>query len=208
MAAATGLWQYVGDRERVKDLVSGAGSGAPLIFVLIQSLQVVLAPVPGEATGFIGGYLFGVLPGFAYSTVGLTLGSWANLFLGRVLGRRYVRRLVPRRQLKRFDAMIRHKGLMVVFLLFVFPGFPKDYLCLFLGMSELPIRVLLLLSCVGRSPGTLVLSLQGALLSEGDYFLLCLAVAVFAATGGVFYLCRHRFYRWVEKVEERQATGR
>ena len=33
---------------------------APWVFMLVQVLQVLLAPVPGEATGFIGGDLFGL----------------------------------------------------------------------------------------------------------------------------------------------------
>ena len=35
----------------------------------MQILQVVLAPIPGEATGFIGGYLFGSIKGFIYSSL-------------------------------------------------------------------------------------------------------------------------------------------
>ena len=198
--ALANFWSCVADRKCLADVVSGFGPGAPLAFVLLQVAQVLLAPVPGEATGFIGGYLFGVLPGFLYSTMGLSLGSLLNLFVGRRLGHRHVRHLIPTVHLNRFDGLLRRRGLAVVFLLFVFPGFPKDYLCLFLGLSDIPLRILLVLAVVGRIPGTLMLSLQGALLFEKDYFLLAVAVAVFAGMAGFFYLTRNRFYRWVEKV--------
>ncbi|MBI9082542.1 MAG: TVP38/TMEM64 family protein [Desulfobacterales bacterium] len=198
--ALTGLWSCVADRDRLTAFVSGFGAGAPLVFILVQVAQVLLAPVPGEATGFIGGYLFGMVPGFLYSTVGLTLGSWLNLFVGRLLGHRYVRRLIPLVHMNRFDRVLRRRGLAVVFLMFAFPGFPKDYLCLFLGLSDIPMRILLVLAAVGRLPGTLMLSLQGALLFEKNYFLLAAAVAVFGGAAVFFYLIRNRFYRWVEKV--------
>lgn len=194
------LWACVADRDCLTAFVSGFGMGAPLVFILVQVTQVLLAPVPGEVTGFIGGYLFGMLPGFLYSTIGLTLGSWLNLFVGRLLGRRYVRRLIPLAHISRFDHMLRGRGLAVVFLMFVFPGFPKDYLCLFLGISDMPMRVLLVLAAVGRLPGTLMLSLQGALLFEENYFFLAAAVAVFGGGAVFFYLIRNRFYRWVDKV--------
>ena len=64
------------------------------MFIGIQIAQVIAAPVPGEATGFIGGYIFGTLTGFIYSTIGLTIGSLINFGIGRLLGERFVRRLI------------------------------------------------------------------------------------------------------------------
>jgi len=43
------------DREQIKAFVTSFGTGAPAVFIIIQILQVLLAPFPGEATGFIGG---------------------------------------------------------------------------------------------------------------------------------------------------------
>jgi len=84
--------------------------GAPLAFITVQILQVVLAPIPGEASGFVGGYLFGVLPGLVYSTVGLTIGSVINFTLGRLLGRRYVAAWMSAESLLRFDALAKRQG--------------------------------------------------------------------------------------------------
>src|SRR4030042_2455381 len=48
------------DKERIQQLLKTVGPLAPLFFLLVQKLQVVFAPIPGEATGFIGGLLFWV----------------------------------------------------------------------------------------------------------------------------------------------------
>jgi hypothetical protein len=69
----TDLYRLFSDREKIRLLISSFGNGAPPVFMLVQILQVIFAPVPGEATGFIGGYLFGTLPGFIYSSIGLTV---------------------------------------------------------------------------------------------------------------------------------------
>ena len=81
-ADRSGLWRQlapyyalVTDRERIKAFISSFGLGAPAVFMLIQILQVMFAPIPGEATGFIGGYLFGPGRGFLYSSVALAAGS-------------------------------------------------------------------------------------------------------------------------------------
>ena len=55
------------------------GMWAPLVFIGIQALQVVVAPIPGEITGFLGGFVFGQWVGLAYSMVGLSLGSFLPL---------------------------------------------------------------------------------------------------------------------------------
>ena len=175
------------------------GPWAPLVFILIQILQVIFAPIPGEATGFIGGFLFGTAGGFLYSSIGLTAGSWINFSIGRFLGTRYVRKLIPEAKLDRMDKMVRRQGTMVLFILFVIPGFPKDYLCLFLGLSTLPLKVFLIIAGIGRMPGTLMLSLQGAYVFEQKYGLFALIMGFCLIIIFFGYKYRETLYRWLEK---------
>jgi len=198
------LYHIFTDRELIKTFVMSFGAGAPLIFILIQIAQVVLAPVPGEATGFIGGYLFGVINGFLYSSVGLAAGSCINFLLGRFFGKRYVRRLIPAEKLNRFDMIVRRQGIIILFLLFVFPGFPKDYLSLFLGISTLPFKVFVILASIGRMPGTYVLSLQGASLFQKDYQIFILLSILCLGFFFIAYRYREGLYRWIEKFNCRQ----
>jgi uncharacterized membrane protein YdjX (TVP38/TMEM64 family) len=196
------LYQLVLDRDRFSALISSSGIFAPLVFITLQVLQVIFAPVPGEATGFIGGYIFGAGKGFLFSTIGLSIGSLLNLLIGRYLGKRFIRRHIPTRYLERFDTFLRHQGIIVIFILFVVPGFPKDYLCLFLGLSNLPIKVLLLLATIGRLPGTLMLSLQGAFLFERNYILLGAMAAASLIIVLLAYRYRDNLYRWIEKLNQ------
>jgi uncharacterized membrane protein YdjX (TVP38/TMEM64 family) len=199
----TDYYRLFSDREQIRDLISSFGSGGPPIFMLIQVLQVLFAPVPGEATGFIGGYLFGTLPGFIYSSVGLTVGSGLNFAVGRFLGVRYVRKLIPAQQFEKIDGMIKRQGVIVLFIFFLFPGFPKDYLCLVLGVSTLPIKIFILLAGIGRMPGTFALSLQGAFLYKQDYILLGIMVGACLIVAVLCYVYRERIYLWVEKLENK-----
>ncbi len=193
------FFQFLSDKEKTSAYIESFGPASPLIFMAIQVLQVMFAPVPGEATGFIGGYLFGVIKGFFFSSIALSLGSLINFGVGRFLGQRYVRKLIPPRQLKRFDTMIKREGALVVFILFVLPGFPKDYLCLFLGLSALPIKIFLFMATFGRMPGTFILSLQGAMFFEQNYLLLALATGSCSIIVLLGYQYRHKLYEWIEK---------
>jgi uncharacterized membrane protein YdjX (TVP38/TMEM64 family) len=196
------------DREKTEALVHHAGHWGPLVFMAVQLLQVILAPIPGEATGFVGGYLFGATQGFVYSSISLAVGSWINFLIGRFLGRRFIRRVIPVAKLQRMDQMITHQGALVVLLLFVFPGFPKDYLCLFLGVTAMPLKLFLIMAAFGRMPGTLMLSLQGAMLFERMYGVFAFILGMCGLGVYLAYRHRERLYRWIEKMENSNASRR
>lgn len=191
----------VRNQEQVEAFLRAWGPiGAPIAFVGAQVLQVVLAPIPGEASGFAGGYLFGTLPGFVYSTIGLTAGSAINFTLGRILGRRYVAKWIPDNYLQRFDALARRQGAILFFVFFVFPGFPKDYLCIFLGLTSLSVKVFILMAGIGRMPGTFMLSLQGAQVFQKDHATLALLLAISLAFVIPAYIWRGRIYEWIDHL--------
>jgi uncharacterized membrane protein YdjX (TVP38/TMEM64 family) len=189
------------NKEWIKATLKAAGPLAPLVFILLQGLQVVFAPIPGEATGFIGGYLFGVPLGLFYSTLGLTIGSVLAFLIARWLEEHYVKRWIPAEILQKFDFLMERQGALVSFILFLLPGFPKDYLCFVLGLSRMPFKLFLLICVVGRLPGTLLLTLQGAKVYKGDYYStmiilgLCLVLVVLLG----YY--REPVYRWIKRFD-------
>jgi uncharacterized membrane protein YdjX (TVP38/TMEM64 family) len=200
--AAGSAWTLIVDKDRLSQFIHSFGPTAPLVFMGLQVGQVMIAPIPGEVSGFIGGYLFGAWKGFLYSSVGLTIGSWLNFIVARVLGKRYIRRLIPAAPLSRFEYLLNRQGVIVIFILFVFPGFPKDYLCLFLGLTSLPAGAFMLLASVGRMPGTLLLSFQGAYLYDQQYGLFAALLVVCLVLVVLAYRFRETLYAWIEKADK------
>ena len=196
------------DREKIQAFIQASGPWAPLVFMGIQIAQVVLAPIPGEATGFIGGYIFGALKGFAYSSISLAIGSLINFMIGRFLGRRFIRRVIPAAQRQRMDQMVTHNGALIILLLFIFPGFPKDYLCLFLGVTTMPLKLFVLMATLGRMPGTLMLSLQGAMLFERMYGVFVVILGLCGLGILLAYRYRERLYAWIEKMNNTDGRRR
>jgi uncharacterized membrane protein YdjX (TVP38/TMEM64 family) len=197
------------DKRWIKSTLKAAGPLAPLIFILIQTLQVVLAPIPGEATGFIGGYLFGAPLGMLYSTLGLTLGSVLAFLIARWLEEHYVSRWIPKEILRKFDFLMERQGALVSFILFLLPGFPKDYLCFVLGLSRMPFKLFLLICVVGRLPGTLLLTLQGAKVYKGDYYSTLVILGLCLVLVVVLWYYREPVYRWIRRFDhpEEKAPG-
>lgn len=196
-------FELVTDKERIGLFIRSFGYMAPVALIGFQILQVIFAPFPGEITGFVGGYLFGALKGFICSTIGLSVGSWINFEIGRLLGRPFIIKHIPDDKRRRFEHLLSRDSYFFLFALFVFPGFPKDYLCLFLGLSSIPLKIFLLLSTIGRIPGTLLLSLQGAFLLEGKYMTFFMLAMICLVSTALAYRYRAVFFKWMEKYHNR-----
>lgn len=193
------LARFYSNRKEVKAFLASFGPYAPIPFVVLQALQVVFAPIPGEATGFLGGYVFGTWLGFLYSSIGLTLGSTAAFGLGRWLGSHVVRRLISDAVYHKFDFVARTGGELVALLFFLIPGFPKDYLCFLLGVSPIPFRTFLIISTLGRMPGTWLLSIQGAKVRGAHYLEFVIFLAVAAAAVLLAYNYREAILQWLHR---------
>jgi uncharacterized membrane protein YdjX (TVP38/TMEM64 family) len=199
------------DRYFLKQTLRQWGILAPVIFIALQALQVIIAPIPGEVTGILGGYLFGEWLGLIYSTVGLTVGSVAAFGVGRWLGAHYVRALVSQETWDKMGFIVEAEGSILCFIIYLIPGLPKDMVCYLFGMSPMPLWVFALVSSLGRAPGTWVLSAQGAHTAAGDYLRVILLTAVVVAVALPLYYYRIRILRRFQgraRAEERGEAVR
>ncbi len=192
----TGLISFFLSKEKIKAFLESLGPLSFIGFVLLQASQVIISPIPGEVTGFMGGFFYGTFLGIFLSTLGLTIGSWIAFTLSRLLGRPFVERFVKKETLERYDYLLHHKGAFLVFLLFLIPGFPKDYLCYILGLGHLSTREFLIISTVGRFLGTVLLTLGGDYIRHHQYyrFSILLGVAI------VFILFSLAYKDKIEKI--------
>jgi uncharacterized membrane protein YdjX (TVP38/TMEM64 family) len=166
------------DRKRLAAFIKSYGSFSPFIFVALQIFQVLFAPIPGEVTGFIGGFLYGNFFGVLYSTIGLGLGSWLAFIFARWAGQPLVERIVSYKTIQRYDYLMAHQGTWIAFLLFLIPGFPKDYMCYILGLGHMDLKTFLIISTAGRFLGTLLLTMQGHLVREKNYWVLGIVIGL------------------------------
>jgi uncharacterized membrane protein YdjX (TVP38/TMEM64 family) len=207
------LWEELEDlqasqarKERITMFLASFGPYSSAIFVLLQALQVVISPIPGELTGVVGGYVYGPRYGFILSTLGLTLGSWVAFELSSILGRPFVEKILKKDRLEKFDFLTTNTGATIAFLLFLIPGFPKDILCYILGLSRMRLSTFLIVSIVGRIPGTYLLTIQGASVRNQDYWTTGILAVVSAALLFAAYIYRAPLFHWI-KSKHGQAEG-
>jgi uncharacterized membrane protein YdjX (TVP38/TMEM64 family) len=174
----TGLISFFLNREKLTAFLNSLGPLSFIGFIMLQAAQVIISPIPGEVTGLIGGFFYGKFLGIILSTIGLTLGSLAAFGLSRYFGRPFAEKFVKKETMERYDYLLHHKGAFLVFLLFLIPGFPKDYLCYILGLGHLSTKEFFIISTLGRFMGTVLLTFGGDYIRHHQYYRFSILVGI------------------------------
>lgn len=180
-----------GGVERVVQDVRNAGPGGVLILLGMQFLQVVVAFIPGEVVQVAAGMMYGPWGGAAVVLVGCVISSAFVFFIVHKLGAPFVRAMIPEKWMGKLEDFEETDKLdVMVFVLFLIPGLPKDVFTYLVPLTDMSMRNFLVLSTVGRIPGILMSTLAADGLMEGDIMrsvLLFLVAAGIAALAIVFH---------------------
>ena len=201
------IWNLFSTPERIQTAVESWGVLAPVGFMLVQFVQVVVFIIPGEIPQIAGGYLFGLPAGILYSTVGILVGSGFNFFLARILGVPFVRRLFREKQIESFQTIVHSPRAQIgFFLLFVIPGIPKDILCYVAGISPLRFSAFILISTIGRMPGIIGSAAMGSAAASREWVLAIIIMVVAIVLFFIGLLFRERVHAFVERYALKQET--
>lgn len=181
-------------------LLDGLGFWKDLGFLLVQTGQVVIPFLPGQATGVASGYLFGVWLGLWYSMVGSVVGSLIAYWLASRWGRDILYAWLDASSVERWDQRVDAYGVPVFFGMLLLPGFPDDVLCFAAGMSNMRLDWYLVSVILGRIPMFALYAYAGAnpgmLLSvEG-----VLIATVLSAVSAVCFWYRELLFAWLTVV--------
>jgi uncharacterized membrane protein YdjX (TVP38/TMEM64 family) len=203
------IWGLFTSSQQLRDWIASAGVGAPLVFIGVQALQVVVFFIPGEIPQIAGGFLFGIWRGTLLSLAGITLGASFNFMMARLLGVPFVRALFPRKNVERVRRIADSgRARLTFFLFFLIPGIPKDVLCYAAGLSSLSLGAFLIFSGLGRLPGILGSALMGEAAASRRWLLagglLLLAVILFVAG----FLLRDRIQGLLARLSRRRIDRR
>lgn len=128
------------DMERLQTFIRSCGVWAPLVFILMQIMQILLAFIPGGLLLSGGVAAFGPWLGLLYNMVGTLLGSSLNFAIARRWGRPLARRLMPERTWNRYVGWLdenQRKFQRLFAAAILLPFFPDDALCLVAGLTRM-----------------------------------------------------------------------
>lgn len=174
------LIRFISNPDVFRPWIENLGWFGPAVMVAITILQVVVAFIPGEAVEIAAGFTFGAIPGMLLCLLGSVIATCIIFPITKKFGRRITQLFVTEEQLDslKFIHDTKRRNLLV-FILFLIPGTPKDMITYFIGLTPMKLGQFLILSTIGRIPAVIASTIGGSAISVRNYGF---AIAVFAVT--------------------------
>ena len=156
-----------------KQKVEDSGILGMLSLFGLQVAQIFLIIVPGEPIEILAGMCYGSLWGTAFIMISAFIISTTIFLLVRKFGKKFVYSFCSEEKVKKIEnskSFNNPKKIeMIMLILFLIPGTPKDLLVYIAGL--LPIKPLkfILISSIARFPSVISSTLAGENLAVGDW---------------------------------------
>jgi len=203
------FWRFGGDflrllrdEQALEALVIRLGWLGPLVLILCNAAQIIVAPVPGYIVQLTAGFLYGPLWGGIWASVGLLIGSMSAMWLSRTYGRPLVENLVGPGRLDRWERVTFSDHPVVWFILLAAPIGDLPYFLA--GLAHVSFLRILLLIFMLRVPSVFVAAAIGSGVIGLTWWQI---VLIFSLGGGMLLLFlryQEQFMQWLDgRVQER-----
>lgn len=180
------LMQFIEDPASLKVLMEESGIWGPIVFMLLNTVQVILAIIPGGPFEVAAGALFGPIVGTLMCDIAMSIGGVLNFLLVRKFGMKFIELFTTREKIESVKFLkMNEKSTNLLFLFFIFPGTPKDLMCYAVGLTDIKLSTWTLINVAGRFPAILLSALGGSALGEQRYGIF---IAVFAIIIVLYFL--------------------
>ena len=154
------LWTLVQDEQALEAFIIRLGWFGPLALVLLNMVQIIVAPIPGYVMQLAAGFLYGPIWGGIWGSVGLLSGAMLAMWLSRVFGRPVVTRLIGSERLAKWEQVTHSDSTLLWFILILTPTGDLPYFLA--GLSHVRFRTIFWLTLAIRVPTTFVVAAAGA----------------------------------------------
>ena len=156
-----------------KQKVESSGVLGLLSLFALEVAQIFLFIIPGEPIEILAGMCYGALWGTVFIMVSAGLISTVIFFLVRKLGKKFVYEFCDENKVKKIEnsKLFQNpkKIEMIMLILFLLPGTPKDLLVYIAGLLPINPVKFVLISVFARFPSVISSTLAGANLAVGDW---------------------------------------
>lgn len=184
--------QWFSDLDAVIVSIRGYGIWGPVILCLLFILQTFLALIPGQVLMVASGYIYGFIGGILITWVSLVLGGQMAFWLARRYGRPFAERLVSHATLDRWDKSAAGQGIAFYVVTLVMPFFPNDAMCYVAGLGKMSPQRFLIANLLGRGIASLLTVVVGAFADQIPS-LIWIAIVIFIILGIIGWIAARRY---------------
>ena len=185
----------------IEGFLKRAGWLAPLAYMFLRVIAILVTVVPNAPLDIAGSMLFGPLWGTIYALLGSEAGAIACFFLARYFGREAINRFLHRDITFTSRIARRHLAYIVLFARLE-PVFSFALVSYGAGLTKMSLRSFALCTLLGMTPGTIILNYYGKSFFTGGIFLqislgLALVVLLFVVP---VWIKRKNPWGWYDKM--------
>ena len=189
-------------REIINQKIKSFGKLAPIVFIFLEFIQIIVAFVPGAPVEVLGGVIFGEIWGIILCFAGILLGTVTVYNLVKRFGRPLVCKVFSEEKLKNSRLLNDEKKLtFIVFLLFLIPGTPKDLITYIVPLTKINPYKFFFIAVTARTPSLACSVFMGASLGEGRFIRSLILFAVIIVFSSVGYLLKNRLMKVKSKKQ-------
>ena len=149
--------------ELVRDYFLSWGAAAPIVYVIVVVIEVIVAPIPGIMLYAPGGVIFGGFYGGLLSLVGNVLGAGIAAAFMQSFREWGTAKFLKGEKIKPIIAKLQESGVWVILALRINPLTTSDLVSYAAGLAGIPVWKVMLGTAVGMAP----LCLAQSYLAEG-----------------------------------------
>ncbi len=174
--------------EKLLSFIEARGVLAPVIFMGLQALQVIIPLIP--PIQIVGGILFGPIMGSIYSCIGIYVGMSIVFCIVRIFGYPIVEALISGKDLKKFKFLADSSKVEIIFfILYFIPGMPKDTLSFVAPLTSVRPKHYFMYVLPARFPLMILAAVFGSAVRSQSYtfaVILCIIMIDLAIIGILF----------------------
>jgi len=192
------------NRDALSAFLAENGKQGSAIYIAIVIVTVVIGLPIGQVINFAGGFIFGAALAYVLSIGGTIAGTLVAVLIARHLGREFVVMVFREKNVERFTRMMdTGKAYVVIILIYLIPGFPKDMFTYAAGLAHIRVLPFTLTAAIARSPGMLATLLLAGFIRTGNMYGVFTVIAAVAAFLIFVLIKRKRIFAYIESLHRR-----
>lgn len=148
--------------ESLKSYILSTKEKGIYVYILIQTAQVIILPVPAAIICVVGSLIYGPMLGGLYCSIGILIGSFVSFFIGKTFGYKIVAWIVGKENTDKYSEILRKRGAFFLAIAFLLPMFPDDILCLIAGITNMKFKTFAWVTTITRPIGVICMSFFGS----------------------------------------------
>lgn len=185
------IFTFFNDKEAMKEKLCSYGMIGQGIFALIMAAQVVFVFLPGEIIEVSAGMIYGSWIGLFICLIGAAIGTCIIYGSVKLFGMRFVNVFFSDEKCKKYKFLQNPKKLsMLIFIIFLIPGTPKDIITYLVPSTDMKLSHFLFTTSIARIPSIISSTMAGNAIGVDNYqfsIMIFGVTAILSIIGMYFY---------------------